>query len=163
MVDQTVLLRQLRELPPEQWNTIQARVTAFHKLGCTSSPTYALGRSSDSDEDYLLTGIYIELRRRGLLGRNATIPPSAWPSKFKKTSAEVRQNIQFHFDRQLSPVEQAALGRLCGQTLAAYLEKRGIPISPNSMLSSVGKIPLALDHAFPGYLASGLLAYCWHG
>jgi hypothetical protein len=47
------------------------------------------------------------------------------------------------------------------EVLAARLEKRGVPISPLTLLNNVDKIPSSVEDAFPGYLEAGVLASCW--
>lgn len=114
--------------------------------------------------DWLLEGMEVELRRRGLLGLKSRLPMDRINPDWKTVSEEMRETllIQLHRDPAGRAIRNAevALGRLAARSLAMYLEQGRIPISPRTMLLNGDKVLLALDSQFPGYMAGGLLHCC---
>lgn len=150
------LLAQLRALPPDEWATVQAKVTAFHKLGGGPLPAV----DTPPSDDYLLMGIEYELRRRGLLGSREKL----WgvSPKFHRVSASVRATLEERAGK-IAPPQRIALGRLCARALADYLDNGPAPISGKLLLDNAHKTMTAVENSFPGYLATGLLRFCWQG
>jgi len=159
MTDLTPILRQLRSLPPEELSVVRAKMGAWNKLGGNSEVTERAIMPT-SDDDYLLEGIHFELRRRGLLGAEFRIPHRLYPTGYVQRSAEVRRLLESKLPR-LKPVERTALGRLAARALADYLTNIHVTITPRVIMSHVGNTPIALDEAYPDYLAAGLLHFCW--
>lgn len=149
-----VVLKSLATLPSEELKIVAAQTKAHLGLEAASP----LPKPTD-DNDYLLTGIRYELRRRGLIGPDQQVPPASFPKGYTATSYSVRQNLESHV-RPLKGPEQTALGRFAVRCLAEWMELRNIHVSPKSMLLNIGNVPTAIDYAYPGYIPSGLLSFC---
>jgi hypothetical protein len=157
MVDQT-LLRQLRSMTPTEWSAVASKMQAWYKISSGEEPVRA---RTASPVDYLLEGTHEELRRRGLLGVKARIASRFYPANFAHVSVAVRTQLEHCVGRPLSSAEQVQLGRVAARALSDYLSKGVAGISPKRMVENFDKIPVALDSAFPGYLESGVLPFCW--
>ncbi len=148
--DLEAVLQLLPKLPATQLTTIQRRTKALLDLNGAEKCT----------DDYLLEGIHHELRRRGVLELNRRLHLRQFPPNYVADSASVRAHLEKYLPT-LPPVEKAALGQLSARTLSHYLEKSHTAVTPFNMLLRVSAIPLALDFAFPSYLSSGMLKFCW--
>ena len=111
-------------------------------------------------DDWLLDGIMHETANRGL---SETIPRYF---KIKNDSsyagyAQKAERIRATFETVLpgmSELELQALGRLAARVLAKHVSAyRGL--SFGTLLASVHHIPEAIDAAFPGYLANGMMKF----
>ncbi len=111
---------------------------------------------SIEDEDWLLAGILTELKHRGLSNyQNFRIKKSSSFAGFQTQSETVRILLE-QGAPGLNLVERRFLGEIAGYELANYI-KGWTDVSLYTMLENVGKVPMAIDHAFPGYLASKML------
>lgn len=145
------VLRELPHLKPEEIAKVRSR------LGAAAS----FSKAAPIEEiDYLFDGVQCELRRRGLLGRNAVLPRRVVPVGYEQAASEVRDHLGQSVG-SLSSLDRVALGQLAARELAAYLERGKIPISPKTLLTNIDKIPSAIDASFPGYLEAGVLSSCW--
>lgn len=121
----------------------------------------ASGYSRHSD-DWLLPGLEYELRRRGVL----LVPLSPdklgrWAPNYVRDSAEIRKALKEKLNKTVNQAELLALGRMCARSLADYLIARapeGLTLGPKMLLGGINETAVALNKAFPGYLAGGQLA-----
>lgn len=112
------------------------------------------------DEDWLLAGLFAELSRRGLEQRtNFQIKKPVSFAGFQITSAAVRV-VLLQACPGTTAVQRRALGEVCGYELAKFIESWSHPqvICRDTLLRHVGKVPDAIDRAYPGYLGAGLLS-----
>jgi len=155
MADLSPLLTQLRTLTPQEWTTVQARITAFHKLAGKPLPEPTTG------DDYLMEGLLYELRRRGHLRQEDkrfwSIPP-----RYTATAPIVWANLESQAG-PLKTLERVQLGRIAMRALADYLERGNIAVGAKLLMNCVDKVPVAIERSFPGYLRAGLLRFCWQG
>lgn len=166
--DLSTILRLLPTLSPADTQQVRAKASALLSLnGGSSSGNSGPGRLGKDfvrhgvvDCDFILRGIVFELRRRGLLGSKVTIYQRFIPASYQQDAVAVRQHLSEHI-KQLSSTDEEALGRLLARSLADYLERGKVPISPRTILANVNKMLVALDAAFPGYLVTGWLPFCW--
>lgn len=154
----TEILRQLPSLSTDELQSVKAKATAA--LSLSTGFTSRKETKSETRDDYLLSGICYELRRRGLLASSRGFLGQDLPPKFKEASKVVRGYLERYLGTA-SSVELTALGHLVARALADKLEASKIPITPRTMLSNVEQIPTALDLSYPGYLKAGLLSFCW--
>lgn len=108
-------------------------------------------------------GLNNELRRRGALTARGSVPSALLTDKYHSHSAELREDLEVRFNPPLHPSEKIALGNLLAEALAALLQRDGVPVKPQPMINSTPRMMEALEDAFPGYLASGLLRLAWGG
>lgn len=142
------VLTRLPALKQDELAQVEARVALLRK-----------GPPPKQDSDWLLEGIAVELRRRGLWAQK-TIPPALLPKGYAQTSADVRDFLLKGVKEQLRPVEKTALGALAGAALVDLLQRRNIPVGPKSVLGALSRTGTALEEAFPGYWSSGALGVC---
>lgn len=148
----TPIVQQIRQtLSLEDWHTVRAKIDAYHKLAGDAPAT-----KPASTDDYLLAGIYVELRRRGLLAEGARLRV---PPRFHPASELVRGHLEARTG-PLKPPQRFGLGQVAIRALAEYLERAQVPIGPTVLFNCVGKVPTALEASFPGYLEAGLIQYC---
>lgn len=151
------VLQTLPTLSTKDLEVVTGRVKALLPMTGRSG---VVTRDTDSVKDYLLEGVHIELRKRGIIGQRDRILQRNFPTHYTDTSLAVRNNLE-SFLPDLRYVEKIALGTLAASVLASWLEERNIPVGPKTMLNNVSNIPLSLEQSFPGYLRSGLLHLCW--
>ena len=110
------------------------------------------------DEDWLLHGINAELRRRGLDNRDSF--------RVKKDSSFASFNTQSEQARELlllaapglTAIQRRALGEIAAKALADWLSTwQNYSINRETLMRNVGKIPEAIDRAYPTYIETGLL------
>lgn len=119
-------------------------------------------RAPVEDEDWLLLGIIAELQRRGLEADDRSqfvIKKSSSYASFS-TASEITRGILLRAAPNLDAVERRLLGQIAGRELAKHLEGWHDPpeISLHNLLIRVGHVPVAIETAFPGYMASGMLS-----
>lgn len=110
-------------------------------------------------EDWLFLGICRVLQERGLLTQSAS--KSLWfrlPPNFVKNSEEIRKYLlgftgHLHFNDLLN------LGYVVALALIHWCESWMDSIEPTRMLGLVSRIPEAIEHAYPGYLESGMFIF----
>lgn len=158
-LDYDAILREIPRLQPNQLVEIRKKIGATLALCGVKTGEPAVEEPEKVIDDYLLEGIYQELRRRGLLARGG-LPSRLIPPDFRVNSASARFCLQEQLG-ELSAPDRAALGQLAARALASYLERGKIPVGVSTMLKNVNKITSAIEASFPGYLASGLLKFCW--
>jgi hypothetical protein len=107
------------------------------------------------DEDWILEGILIEIRRRGLG------PPPGFRiqrhssyANFSTQSANVRELLVKTISN-LTATERRFFGEVAAKELARYIHWKDISL--NVLLENVSLVPQALEKAFPGYLTSGMM------
>lgn len=115
--------------------------------------------------DWLLEGMYFELRRRGLLGAQERVPARQvqrlapdWNSAAGAVRKLLAERLRY-FGAAHSPryAIMLSLGNVAARALADYLEAGQVPIGLKVLLTNVGKVPQAIDRSFPSYLESGML------
>jgi hypothetical protein len=143
-------LSQIRDLLTELDAPELAKVGALVQLRLSCRPV-------EPRDDWLLEGIYAELRGRGLFstGRLTQEQLRKIAPNYMQDVAKLREHFAPVLDG-LSDVRLSAFWRVAANALAEYLLYTG-PIGPRRLLSSVHRIPEAFEAAFPGYLASGLV------
>jgi hypothetical protein len=115
------------------------------------------GRESVEEQDWLLEGVLHELRKRGLekqIPHNFRVKSSKSFAAYQ-TQAERVKGVIAEAIGGATPVELKQVGIIAAQCLADYITWN--EISLETMLHNIGKTPKALERAFPGYIASGLL------
>lgn len=161
MSDLGLVLRALPTLTREELQQVRTRISAVGSLTGSASIIPQPSAANTSGDDYILTGITGELRRRGLLKPTSRVAPTLLTKDYHAASSDVRAFLEDNIKLSRA-VDFAALGKLCGRELAAYLERGRVPVLPRTLVLNVQKIPEALDASFPGYLEAGLLArFCW--
>jgi hypothetical protein len=146
------VLKLLPKLNASELEIVRVRVAFL--AGTASTP--------NKENDWLLEGVTEELRRRGLWMRRYAVPAKLLPSGYQEKSRVVREHLLKGLgSRKLRPVDGLLLGRTAASVLADYLIHAKVPISPKTVLNNLDKIPVALEAAFPGYWASGMLGFCF--
>ena len=143
------ILTQLPKLSPDELAKVQQRLLIL--LGSTPSPP------TDS-QDWLLLGATEELRRRGLWMNNYPVPVRLLPDKFAVKSKALQEFLLKGLGKEKPQRAQClSIAAIATRALTDWLERNKIPISPRTVLFNLDKIPTALEYAFPGYWAQGLL------
>ena len=115
--------------------------------------------TSVENEDWLLLGILNELRRRGLDDRDTfRLKKVSSYASFNTQSENVR-SLLLKVAPDLTAIQRRALGETAAKALADFISTWTPPRETNreNLLMLVSKIPEALDWAFPGYMAAGML------
>lgn len=147
------LFRQLKALSVAEWRDVVNQMNGLHSIG---TRVELQGDPTDDVGDYLLEGIYAELRRRGLLGRHERLQQRHFPPDFRRASAAVRRRLD-EIMGAMAPAERHALGCTIAECTARWLKQRRVPVTRFTMMRNVDKVFVALDFSFPGYLEAGLL------
>jgi hypothetical protein len=153
-VDLKAILEALPTLTPTAWQQLHDKTGALLALN-------GHGLTAPEPDDYLLEGIYFELRRRGLITQEARFTVLQFKQhRWHTVSANTRKILERH-NPHLSRTDCTALGQLAAKALAGYLSHNNIPVTPGTMLRHAHNMLVALDFAFPGYLMRGKLRFCW--
>lgn len=148
------ILRQLPSLTKKELEEIRLKAGALLSLSSEAPP-------SALTEDWLLDGITLELRRRGLWLRTYPIPKKLLPDGYSAKASAVRSHLLKGVGTTVvNPAQRMSLGELAGSALADFLLRRKVPVGPKTLLGNVEKVPGALEEAFPGYWEQGLLGFC---
>jgi hypothetical protein len=111
--------------------------------------------------DWLLPGLEYELRARGiLLTRLNSERLRALAPNYARDSAPVRAALKAKLGGKPTHAELLAFGRLVASALADYVNaaaRGGVPFGPAALFRAVPEAGAALEAAFPGYLAAGLM------
>lgn len=158
LTDLSTVLNILPRLDVSELLQVKNKASASLSLSTLANSSSGLPSGQDEPMDYLLDGIQVELRRRGLLGRDMKLQAKVIPGTYGLAAIDVKKLLEEHVGR-LSAAEYALLGQLSIRCLAKYLENRGVPISAKSLCQAISKIPQALDDSYPGYLQAGLLPF----
>lgn len=154
---QTVL-QELRMLAPPDVERVKLEASALLSL----SPCKRVDVTSPKAPPIspILDGITHELKRRGLVasGFSDRTINRLYPGAIE-AAAELQAHLYHRLD--LKPAEWAALGRAMARALADWLEPAEAGVSARRMFQNIDKMLTALEHAFPGYLSSGLLPFLW--
>lgn len=144
-----LLLSKLPQLSPKQAAVVSDHIAAL------------FGESTSSTSHWLLDGAFVELRRRGLMSKIA--PPLNIMKSWSKNLDNQLRGIEVFLlkaagrNSALNPAEKAALAQICFAALCDWLIERRLPLSLRIVIMNVGNIPSALECAFPGYVAAGVL------
>lgn len=145
------ILKLLPELSKVELSTVRNHCSGLISIG-KEKPSI-----SEIRQDWLLEGILQELRSRGL---GETIPSEFFIrnkssfGNYAERSEKIRKLVGNAIGN--SSVDLLALGRVLGRLLAQRVNSFA-PISLETLLRNVGMIPEAIDAAYPGYLAAGML------
>lgn len=149
-MDHREIVASLRSLSRSQLEDVRRRAALYLQH---SKP------STVEDEDWLLIGIRTELSRRGLESRDTfrLKKPSSFASY--QTQSETVRSLLLSAAPDLTAVQRRALGEIAAKALADFLTSWQKPptISREALLRRVSRVPEALDWAYPGYMAAGLL------
>ena len=144
----SLVLKTLPKLSAEELAQVQGRLGIL--AGISAAKVY--------DHGWLLVGVTEELRRRGLWMNKYPIPAKLLPEKFTLKANTLQEFLLKGFGKQkLQRAECLAIAMIATQTLADWLERGKVPLSPKTILFNLDKIPTALEHSFPGYWEHGLL------
>ena len=146
----------LPKLTKEEREQLRQRIQFLNN----SSPTPPVEPTNQISNDWLLTGIEEELRRRGVLGKNTHIAITRLNSNWPTISREAREAISNAIGKTPTRVAYNAVGVLAARSLALYLANAKVPVSPKTMVNNIDKVLIALDQQFPGYVEAGLLYCC---
>lgn len=119
------------------------------------------GAAESSSNDWLLTGILSELKKRGLGYTARSVNIWEHSRTYAEESAMVRKELLRILKLSVPQPkyqELLALGSVVARALIGYLGKKAY-ISLKSLLNNVGKALEAIDNAFPGYMACGMLSH----
>ncbi len=109
---------------------------------------------------WLLEGAHAELRRRGLMGRSSSFPPKVLKSfdkDYQLKLMEAERFLEEQIGSKMTPPEKLRIASIAIETLCDMLLENGRTPSLRMVVVNLQNIPLALDWAFPGYAAAGLL------
>ena len=150
MTELTEVLKRLPRLAPSELARVQARLALLTKP------------FQDSDnEDWLLAGISIELRRRGVWSGSGSIPRNLLTPGYATKAQEAREFLLKGVGaNKLRRNEQIALGILAGAAIVDRFNRVGVPLSPRAILNSLNQLGPALEDAFPGYWGNAALGVC---
>jgi hypothetical protein len=141
------LAQLLPHLSPVQAGQVRDRINFLFPVDAKSS-----------GPSWLLEGIYLELRRRGLMGRSS--PPLSVLKSFDKdvqlklTGAEA---FLIEHIGDMTPPQKLRAATIAAEVLCNMLSGNGRSLSLRMVVVNLGNLPLALDRAFPGYAQAGLL------
>jgi hypothetical protein len=141
------ILEALPQLSRQELEAIKSR--------CTYLLQFNKKQETMEDEDWLLRGLLCELRRRGLDNR-ASFSVRKSSTSFVTQSERIRK-LLIDAVPDMTLTERRLLGEIIGEALANYLVSIRQEVSLTSMLRHVGKVPQAMDHSFPDYIATGML------
>ena len=151
----------IHRLSPGELRDLQLKASAL----LSDAPADARGGGqaqitrSDSGIDWLLCGIEAELRARGVLFNGSRLRADLICPKYAALSRPAMATLRAGLGRHPRASDLAALGRLAAECLADYLTSMRVPVTPRTMLQHAGDAAAAVDAAFPGYLASGMLVF----
>lgn len=152
----STVLQSLPGLSSEALVEVRNKATALLALGGGG-----IAEKTDGGVDYILEGIYCELRSRGIIGQLTRLPEREWPSTYKAKSKEVRAFFESKFPTSLTTPKLMLLGRLIADALARHITNnpKNIPLSIKTMMARVDQAPSALNETLPDYLGSGMLLF----
>ena len=149
------MLQRLPELSAAELVQVRARVGFL--VGSSAKDT-------NSNHDWLLEGFTLELRRRGLWSRAQTVPKRLLPTDYAAKAASIREHLlKGRGGLKLRSNESMILGAAAASVLANYLIRAKVPVTPKTLFNNLEKVPVALEAAFPGYWAAGLLGFVLKG
>jgi hypothetical protein len=151
--DLTEILRRLPRLAPSELEKVAGRLTALRGTASVKA---------DNAPDWLLDGIIIELRRRGVIGptaRPGLAQMRAFAPDYVNQSEEVRAGLLQGIRYKPRPPELSQLGAFAARALADDLEGGPAPVCLEVMVRNLPKMLGAVDNCFPGYLGCGLLGH----
>lgn len=153
----STVLQALPGLSSEALTEVRNKATALLSLGGGATST----KDRADGVDYILEGIYYELRSRGIIGQLTRLPEREWPSTYKAKSKEVREFFESKFPTPLTTPKLMLLGRLIADAIARSITNNpnNIPLSIKTMMLRVDQAPSALNETLPDYLGAGMLLF----
>lgn len=148
------LVAQLPELTRDQITDLRRRAAFFlaHKE-----------EGGVQNQDWILAGVIQVLNDRGLestIPANFRIKNKRSFSAYSTQADRIMQMLSLAIPN-MTTTDRLSLGVLAARALADYIQSwiKPTPVTLDSMLHNVSRIPEALDIAFPGYIAAGLLSF----
>lgn len=119
--------------------------------------------SSPVTKSWLLEGVTLELRRRGLWA-GTLVPKHLLPSGWQR-DAEAAENYLLEGLGKKNPTrtDKIALGALAASAIIDRLTRQKFhPVSPSpkKVLASISQVAIAMDDAYPGYWGSAAFGLC---
>ena len=148
----------LLDLQPDELKQIRLRVTTL-----LSGKTAAVLSGKPVTQDWLLEGITLELRRRGLWSQKAKLPVKGLAPNYLDAASLICEQLLKAMQGPMPATLQMQLGLLVARALADYLLLIHVPVGPKTMLQNVDKLLLAVDESYPGYVEAGILRLCLSG
>lgn len=108
----------------------------------------------DEDNDWLLTALLEELRRRGLVLKASQYQVRKLAPQWPAVSKQIRALLLAGSSQPLSEVQVIQLGRLVVQV---YLDRLKAPPTLANCLRLIHWLPVLFDRAYPDYLHNKLL------
>lgn len=140
----------LLSLQPDQVEGILGRCKALRGTPSTSPVP--------PDQHWLFEAFLAELQSRGLSGDSRKV------SSNKAYHAYTRNiDVTLIYFNQVVPnlkrVQRPLLSQTVARVLSSWLLRHKVPLSLTALCNNMSNIALALEDAFPGYLAAGCLGY----
>lgn len=145
------VLKRIARLSAAEQAEVKKKLSAWKDLGG--------GVPALEEEDWLYQALYYELGRRGLVAGKP--PPLSKVANICSSYLAVAEQVSAFLlkeSRMKTAAEKVALGRVATRALADYLQPSA-PLGLKVMLNNVGKIPMALERSYPGYVAAGMLGW----
>lgn len=117
--------------------------------------------ASPQAKSWLLEGMTIELRRRGLWS-GQMVPKHLLPSEWQRDAeAAERYLLEGLGAKNPTTTQKIALGALAASAIIDRLTRQKFPpVSPKTVLASISQVAIAMDDAYPGYWGSAALGIC---
>ena len=153
------ILAALPHLPVADLQQVEQRCKALRGLGNAGAADLADSApgAADSDSEVILRAISEQLRRLGAEFASVPVLRRAATASFRAKAAEVMDYIRA--SGITNRVEQAAVATVAVELLYENMTQMGVMVSSRTLLAHVHRLPAALNRAFPGYAAAGIL--CW--
>lgn len=150
---QSVLALALK-LPRKDQELLRGHLTAL--LGLGGTPVSSV-REPKSREMFILDIICDQIKLHGIdFCSPSMLKASNGYKKFQREEIEAKIN-EFLDQGEYNQNERRMILMLGVDLVIAGLQRNRIPVSGGSVLSSIHKLPSAINREFPGYAASGLL------
>jgi hypothetical protein len=140
----------------EQMKTALPQLTP-NQLKDLSNRCKALLSRETPEVDWLLEGIIEELKLKSIPipAMSKVIASNVFPS-YSEKSKVVRELLESQ--ASLTRLQKRQLAKICTQCLVAYIQKF-TDVSLATVMLYIDRMPVAIERAFPGYLASNLLLF----
>lgn len=146
----------IHRMSPAEQRDLRMKLSAL----LSDAPNQSSSSPEHDDVDWLLCGIEAELRARGLIDKKSRLRADIICPKYSMLSRPAMSTLRTALRSNSRASALAALGRLTAECLADHLERMRVPVTPRTMLQHAGDAAAAVDAAFPGYIASGMLEKC---
>jgi hypothetical protein len=153
---------------------LQEAINSYQRLNSADRKTFRMfvngapggkdspsGSAESDSNDWLLTGILFELKRRGIGYTRGRINTAEHSRTYAEESAMVRKELLRVLKLSIPQPkyqELLSLGSVVARALISYRGKKAY-VGLKPLLNDVGRSLEAIDNCFPGYMASGMLGY----